>query len=90
MTKSKIQKSIKHLPKTTKSCIDLSSSDCESLSSEDTSSEISVQNMRKKKVKTWSNYNSSDDSTMSSVSSDSSQVDTRPSDVKRKSKSKKQ
>jgi hypothetical protein len=46
--------------------------------------------MRKKKVKTSSNYNSSDDSTMSSVSSDSSEVDICPSDVRRKSKSKKQ
>ena len=87
--KGKIQKSIKLLPKTTKSCIDFSSSDCESLSSEDTSSEISVKNMRKKKVKTSCNYNSSDDSTMSSVSSDSSEDDTSPSDVRRKSKSKK-
>ena len=86
--KGKIQKSIKLLPKTTKSCIDFSSSDCESLSSEDTSSEISVKNMRKKKVKTSCNYNSSDDSTMSSVSSDSSEDDTSPSDVRRKSKSK--
>ena len=62
--KGKLQKSINNLPKTTKSCIDFSSSDCESLSSEDMCSEISVKNMRKKKVKTSSNYISSDGSTV--------------------------
>ena len=47
--------------------------------------------MRKKKVKTSSNYNSSDDSTMSSVSSDSSEVDTiRPMwDVRAKARNRK-
>ena len=67
--KGKIQKSIKYLLKITKSCIDFSSSDCESLNSEDTNSEICQKYEKKKKVKKSSNYNSSDDS-MSYVRSD--------------------